>query len=188
MALRMVLFLACVLASQVSQANDELWARLKSEANLVVLMRHAESAGARPLEWDPSGQCKGEVMLTARGRDQARAIGQAFAVRGIQVAAVISSPMCRCSETARIAFGPQMTTDAELREVASADAPRMRLFQQTAQRLVAANRSKGLIVFVSHRPNIDQLSMELIDEGQLLVARAQSNGELEALGKITMPR
>jgi hypothetical protein len=37
---------------------------------------------------------------------------------------------------------------------------------------------------VSHRPNIDLLTLELIGEGELLVARTDAKGELNLLGKI----
>jgi hypothetical protein len=40
------------------------------------------------------------------------------------------------------------------------------------------------IVFVSHRPNIDLLTMELIDSGELLVGKVTGNGEIDVLGKI----
>jgi hypothetical protein len=42
-------------------------------------------------------------------------------------------------------------------------------------------------VFVSHRPNIDQLTMELIADGELLVGRANQRGEIEVLGRIAVP-
>ena len=40
---------------------------------------------------------------------------------------------------------------------------------------------------MSHRPNIDQLTMELVDEGELLVGRANASGEIDVLGKIKVP-
>jgi hypothetical protein len=43
------------------------------------------------------------------------------------------------------------------------------------------------VVFVNHRPNIDRLAMELIDEGDLLVGRANANGEIDVLGTIKVP-
>jgi hypothetical protein len=43
------------------------------------------------------------------------------------------------------------------------------------------------VVLVSHRPNIDLLTMELVDEGELLVGRANANGEIEVLGRIKVP-
>jgi phosphohistidine phosphatase SixA len=177
-----VLLLLNLLAQHVS-ANDLLWENLKTEADLVVLMRHTQPAGGNPLTWDESGSCKGESMLTVEGKAHARKIGEAFAKHGIKPF-VISSPMCRCRDTARIAFGEALVTDAALREIATADRERTSAFERKAQSLIAGHRGSSPIVFVSHRPNIDLLSLELIDEGELLVARADENGELTVLGKI----
>ena len=177
-----VLLLLNLLAQHVS-ANDVLWQNLKTEANLVVLMRHTQPAGGNPLTWDESGSCKGESMLTVEGKAHARKIGEAFAQHGIKPS-VISSPMCRCRDTARIAFGEALVTDAALREIATADRERTSAFERKAQSLIASHRGSSPVVFVSHRPNIDLLSLELIGEGELLVARANENGELTVLGKI----
>ena len=92
--------------------------------------------------------------------------------------------MCRCRDTARIAFGEALVTDAALREIATADRERTSAFERKAQLLIASHRGSSPVVFVSHRPNIDLLSLELIGEGELLVARANENGELTVLGKI----
>jgi hypothetical protein len=74
-----------------------------------------------------------------------------------------------------------------LREVASADSDRMKRFEQKAQSLIASYRGSVPVVLVSHRPNIDRLTMELVDEGDLLVGRANANGEIDVLGKIKVP-
>ena len=167
-------------------ANDDaLWKRLKSEGGLVVLMRHAQPAGGNPLLWDESGNCVGEPMLTDGGKAHARRIGEAFASRGIRPS-VISSPMCRCRDTARIAFGDALVTDGALREVASADSERAKQFERTAQSLIGSRRGPAPVVFVSHRPNIDLLTMELIDSGDLLVGQVNDKGEIDVLGKITV--
>src|SRR5690349_1062671 len=116
---RSLWFLLLLLPALQALANDDaLWKRLKSEGSLVVLMRHAQPGGGNPLLWDESGNCAGESMLTDDGKAHARRIGEAFASRGIRPS-VISSPMCRCRDTARIAFGDALVTDGALREVAS---------------------------------------------------------------------
>ena len=166
-------------------SDDALWKRLKSEEGLVVLMRHAQPAGGNPLMWDESGNCAGEPMLTDGGKAHARRIGEAFASRGIRPT-VISSPMCRCRDTARIAFGDAFVTDGALREVASADSERAKQFERTAQSLIGNRRGPAPVVFVSHRPNIDLLTMELIDSGDLLVGQVNDKGEIDVLGKITV--
>ncbi len=125
-------------------------------------------------------------MLTDEGKAHAKRIGAAFTAHGLKPV-VVSSPMCRCRDTARIAFGQEPAMDADLVETASADGRRMASFERRAQALIAARRGATPIVFVSHRPNIDRLSMELIDSGELLVARSNSKGEVEVLGKISVP-
>jgi len=164
-------------------ADDMLWKKLETEADLVVLMRHTQPAGGNPLTWDESGNCKGESMLTAGGEAHAKRIGAAFAAHGVKPR-IISSPMCRCRDTARIAFSGEVVTDESLREVASADSDRAKGFERKAQSLIASYRGRVPVVFVSHRPNIDLLTMELIDDGDLLVGRANANGEIDVLGKI----
>ena len=181
--MRIAIFLLLnVLAMHVG-ADEFLWERLRTEPNLVVLMRHTQPAGGNPLTWDASGNCKGESMLTAEGKAHARKIGEEFAKHGIKPT-VISSPMCRCRETARIAFGQEVVTDAALREIASADPERTNAFERKAQSLIGSYRGSSPVVFVSHRPNIDLLSLELVGEGELLVGRANAKGELDVLGKI----
>ena len=166
-------------------SDDALWKRLKSEGGLIVLMRHAQPAGGNPLLWDESGNCVGEPMLTEGGKAHARRIGEAFASHGLRPT-VISSPMCRCRDTARIAFGDAFVTDGALREVASADSERAKQFERTAQSLIGSRRGPAPVVFVSHRPNIDLLTMELIDSGDLLVGQVNDKGEIDVLGKITV--
>ena len=175
-------FLLCV--ASVSAHSNELLDRLKSEPNMVVLMRHAHSGGGRPLAWDETGGCSGEMRITEKGREQARRIGEAFAARGIRPA-LISSPMCRCLDTARAAFGGDPATHPELREIASADDSRARAFENAAKSMLLAKRGPAPVVFVSHQPNIDHLTMELVAEGELLVGRIGGNGEVEVLGRLT---
>lgn len=180
--------LACAaLAAFAAQADEQLWKRLVEEPDMVVLMRHEQSAGRAPLVWDETGQCRGENRLTARGREGARTIGEAFARHAIRPA-VISSPMCRCRDTAEIAFGSTYASDPELREVATADSARMKSFERVARSMLVAHRGKTPVVFVSHRPNIDWLTMELIDEGDLLVGRLGADGDIEILGKMRADR
>lgn len=169
-----------------ADADESLWARVKSEPNIVVLMRHMQSAGGRALVWDESGGCKGEAVLTALGRTEARKLGEVFSARSIKPF-VISSPMCRCRDTATIAFGHALL-DPDLREIASADTERLRVFDRKASSLLVQHRGRTPIVFVSHRPNIELLTLELVDEGELVVGRVSDAGEVQVLGKMRLPQ
>ena len=168
-----------------AQANDLLWTRIKAEPNIVILTRHMQSGGGKGLVWDQSGACAGEARLTSAGRADAQKLGALFAGQAIKPL-VISSPMCRCLETARIAFGEPLA-DPDLREIASADTERLRAFNQKATTLLLQHRGHTPIVFVSHRPNIELLTLELVEEAELVVGRISDNGEIEVLGKMRVP-
>ena len=113
--MRISLMISLLLLSFAAFADDDLWQKLQHEPNMVVVMRNAVSSGNRDgtnmLAWDPSGKCIGESTLTHEGKIQAKQIGEAFSRRGIKPF-VIASPMCRCRETAQIAFG-KFVTDPE---------------------------------------------------------------------------
>jgi phosphohistidine phosphatase SixA len=176
------------MASASSAGADEaaLWIKLRSEPHLVVFMRHTQSRGPNALTWDESGNCRGEVVLSEEGKAHAKKIGDAFIQHGVKPIRVISSPMCRCRETARIAFGSDYVTDALLREIASADSARTAAYEKTAISLIVTNLGNAPVVFVSHAPNINLLTLELIAEGDLLIGRANQNGEIDVVGKIRL--
>jgi probable phosphoglycerate mutase len=77
----------------------------------LVLARHGETA------WSKSSQHTGrtDIPLTDAGREQARRLGAVLA--GRTFSRVLSSPLSRASETARLAgFGDGMVVDHELQE------------------------------------------------------------------------
>ena len=166
-----------------SQADEQLWEMLKTRPNMIVLMRHTQARGGNALKWDESGKCRGESHLTPDGIEQAKKIGAAFAAHGIKPT-VISSPMCRCLETTKYAFNVTAVTDPNLRETSSADPAAIDTFIDTAHVLIASHHGVVPLVFVSHRPNIDQISMELIEIGVLLVGQVNESGDIEIIGRI----
>ena len=79
--------------------------------NEIVLVRHGET------EWSRSGRHTGrtDVPLTERGREDAVALAEAL--RGRTFELVLTSPLARAADTARLAgFGEVAETRAELRE------------------------------------------------------------------------
>lgn len=178
--------LSLALIAFTALADEMLWDKLRQDPNMIVLMRNSESSGNRDganmYVWDASGKCEGESTLTAEGKVQAKRVGAAFAQHGVRPT-VISSPMCRCTETARLAFGAY-STDPDLRQRPAADTGGQEAFQARASALLRKHRGKTPIVFVNHRPNIDSLTMELINIGELLVGRVTADGEVEVLGLI----
>ncbi|MCB1858719.1 MAG: histidine phosphatase family protein [Gammaproteobacteria bacterium] len=184
--MRTLILIMLLFTSLAVFADEELWQMLQSEPNMVVLMRNAESSGNRDganmFVWDATGKCSGESTLTAVGREQAKGIGAVFAEHDVEPI-VISSPMCRCMETAKIAFG-EYVTDPRLRQRPTTDSVGQEVFQAAARALLRKHRGNSPIVFVNHRPNIDAMTMELIKIGELLVGTVEEDGEIDILGKI----
>ena len=56
--------------------------------------------------------CSTQRNLSEEGRAHARRIGEEFRRRRIPVERVLSSPWCRCLETARLAFGKAKVSSA----------------------------------------------------------------------------
>ena len=186
MSMRLFWLVSLSLIAFAAAADNPLWEKLQKDSDMVVLMRNSESAGNRDgsdmLVWDSSGNCVGESMLTVKGKAHAKAIGEAFAKRGI-APKVISSPMCRCRETSQIAFGEYLT-DQDLRQRATGDADGNEVFEKKVNELLGKHRGKTPVVLVNHRPNIDALTMEFIDIGDLVVGTITQAGDIQVLGKI----
>jgi Histidine phosphatase superfamily (branch 1) len=66
--------------------------------------------------------CDNQRMLSAKGRDEARAIGRRVALLKLPAPEVLASPMCRTMETAQLMFGKVQTRN-EMREAESGDYP-----------------------------------------------------------------
>ena len=103
-AMRIALLLLLGIAFP-AKADESLWQLLKGGGQ-IVLIRHAVTT---PGVGDPPGftleDCATQRNLTEEGRAHARRIGAEFRKRGIPVGRVLSSPWCRCVETAKLAFG-----------------------------------------------------------------------------------
>ena len=101
----LLLSLLVVAAPTLAAADEALWELLRGGGQ-VVLIRHAVTT---PGVGDPPGfrlnECATQRNLTDAGREDARRVGATFRARSIPVGRVLSSPWCRCLETARLAFG-----------------------------------------------------------------------------------
>ena len=86
----------------VGDDSRETWTALVNGGQ-VALIRHGN---APPGYGDPPGfkidDCTTQRNLDDRGRAQARALGAAFRQHGVRVDKVLSSPWCRCLETAEL--------------------------------------------------------------------------------------
>lgn len=183
----LVLSLALPLAvTSEARADETLWGLLKAGGQ-VVLMRHAITT---PGVGDPDGMvladCKTQRNLSDEGRAHARQIGQVFRSRGVPVAQVLSSPWCRCMETARLAFGAEPEISTALSNLFGRADPQG---QQVARFKTLASRrpTSGNVVMVSHGSTILALTGISPAPAEMVVITPQGGGKFAVAGRLEVP-
>ena len=175
-----------LLAAPVAAAGDsqEAWAPLVS-GNHIALIRHGN---APPGYGDPPGfkidDCTTQRNLDERGRAQARALGAAFRQHGVRVDKVLSSPWCRCLETAELlALGPVDNTWA----VAASDRSPERL--AALKQMVSSWRGPGTLVVVTHALTVQALVGIMPGQAETVVLRPKRGPEpgVDVAGRIPVP-
>lgn len=172
-----------VIAPMAAVADErDAWAALVGGAH-VALVRHGN---APPGYGDPPGfkidDCATQRNLDDLGRAQARAIGEAFRQHGVQVDKVLSSPLCRCLETARLmALGPVESVLA----VASSDRSPEGL--PALKQMVGNWRGPGTLVLVTHAFTIRSLVGIMPEQAETVVVRRRSDdqGAVDLVGRIS---
>ena len=166
-----------------ARADEATWALLK-KGGQVVLVRHALTD---PGVGDPPGftlgDCKTQRNLSGSGRAEARRLGAAFRERAVPVARVLSSPWCRCIETAKIAFGSAPQSHAALGNLF--DRPGNRESQTTAfKELLAQAPKQGNLVLVTHGSTTLAFTGVSPATAEMVVITPSANGEFKVAGRI----
>jgi phosphohistidine phosphatase SixA len=163
---------------------DEGSLKALAQGGHVILVRHAAISGhAKALALDPSGNCANEENLSEQGRAQATRLKSMLDRAGVKFDLVLTSPYCRAKETAQLAFG-RATVDTNLTALENGTQEQALARSKAITELLAGRVGKGSIAMVTHRPNIDALTLELVDEGEAVVARIQPGGDLDVVGRI----
>src|SRR5881394_3600317 len=179
------LAVALMAAPVAAAASDEAWAAL-AKGGHVALVRHGN---APPGYGDPPGfkidDCATQRNLDELGRAQGRAVGEAFRQHGVPVDKILSSPLCRCLETARLmALGPVESVLA----VASSDRSPEGL--PALKQLVANWRGPGTLVLVTHAFTVKSLVGFMPEQAETVVVRPKPGDQagMDLVGRITTPR
>ena len=103
--MRALLLLFLLAVAPLAAADEALWALLRGGGQ-VLFIRHASTV---PGVGDPQGftleDCATQRNLSDAGRAEARRLGELLRRHDVPVETVLSSPWCRCIETAELAFG-----------------------------------------------------------------------------------
>ena len=185
----LLLLLAPVLALPVAaaHADDEAraWDALRAGGH-VALIRHASTV---PGLGDPAGirldDCTTQRNLSEAGQEEARRIGARFRSEKIAVDKVLTSPWCRCRDTARLAFGVAQDWEAlgSFFDDPHRDADRT---ERVMRRIgsYATQRTRGNVVMVTHNVNIASLTKLSVGTGEIVVVRPDGCCGLRVVGRI----
>jgi len=155
----------------------------------VALIRHGNAPPG--FGGDPPGvrldDCKTQRNLDDKGRAQGMALGEAFRRHGVRVDRVVSSPMCRCMDTATLMAVGQVESSSALLPDRDPNAP-VRLRQLKA--IVSGWRGPGTLVLMTHGFTIRPMIGIIPDQAETLVLRPTPGIEPGAsvVGRIAPPQ
>jgi broad specificity phosphatase PhoE len=179
LSLALALFLARI--EPAGGADSSTWGVLRTPG-AVVLLRHATAPGT----FDPPDarmdDCATQRNLDANGRAQARRIGEAFRQRGVSVDAVLSSPRCRCLDTARLAFGKAEVWEPLQGAPRDADQRQRRLAE--IQQRIEAHQTGSPLVLVTHGSVITGVTGRHVRMGELVVLQRRADGRHAVVGQL----
>lgn len=157
--------------------GKELVQALKNGGH-VIYFRHAETDPVVE-RWDKLvlEDCATQRNLSEEGRQQARRIGASFAALGIPVEKVLTSPWCRCVDTARLAFG-DIAISHDLRFPAMMGPEEFQHVRHALHEMLTTSPPEGYnTVLVSHSTNLmDAVGINPKPEGVAVVFKPHGDG------------
>lgn len=164
-----------------AHASEAVWEALRAPGSVVVL-RHSYAPGS----YDPPDarldDCSTQRNLDETGRAQARRIGEAFRLNGITVGRVLSSPRCRCLDTARLAFGKAEPWNVLQGALRDADLRRRLLIP--VRQAIAGHREELPLVLVTHGSVVSDLTGLRIGMGAFVVLGRGADGAPAVAGQL----
>jgi phosphohistidine phosphatase SixA len=184
-ALRAILLGLCTAADIAGAGEAEVWSALRAGGH-VVLMRHADAPGGFG---DPPGfkveDCATQRNLSAKGRADARKIGARLRSEGIAFETILSSPWCRCIDTATLLELGPVKTEPTFGNVFVLRDQREAL-TSGARAVVDQWSGSGTLLVVTHGTNIQALTGIQPASGEIVVVRGGNGGGRQAVGRLML--
>lgn len=185
--MRTLLALFAALAMILPAHADEAaaWAALRG-GSAVALMRHADAPGSG----DPAGwrldDCATQRNLSDKGRQDAQAVGARLKAERAVIAKVLSSPWCRCVDTARLMdVGPVERNGAFSNAFVLSE--RRGELADAARVVIGAWKGPGSLLVVTHGSNILELTGRHPASGEMVVVNARPDGSIAEIGRLPVP-
>ena len=178
------LALLLALAAFSAQGDEALW-NLLAGGGQVLFVRHGQTS---PGVGDPVGfkleDCATQRNLSAEGRAQAQRLGAEFRRRGIPLGELLSSPWCRCHDTAKLAFGPAKSWTALSNLFGRHGAAEQQV--SVLRPRIAGYKGKANLILVSHGSTAAALTGEHPAMGEMLVL-TPAGKSFRVAGRISVP-
>jgi phosphohistidine phosphatase SixA len=172
--------------AEVAGADDagDAWKALRAGGH-VALMRHADAPGG---VGDPPGfrveDCATQRNLSEKGRADAEKIGSRLKGEGIVFEKILSSPWCRCIDTAKLLNLGAVETEATFGNVVVLKDQRQAL-AAGARALIARWTAGGNLLVVTHGANIQALAGVWLASGEIVVVKGGSD-RTEPVGRLLL--
>lgn len=183
--LRVIVLLATCLMPGLGSADEALWKVLQGGGQ-VVLIRHALTT---PGVGDPEGMtltdCATQRNLSEEGREHARQLGERLRERKVPVGDVLSSPWCRCVETARLVLNREPVIEPALGNLFGRP-------EQTAAQIaklrpmVSRKPSSGNTLMLSHGSTILALTGVSPDTSEMVIVTPKADGRFVVAGRLAV--
>lgn len=179
------LLVGALLAPAALRADEALWSLLRGGGQ-VVLLRHASTD---PGVGDPAvfriNDCSTQRNLSEQGRAEARRLGEVLRGRAIPVAGVMSSPWCRCLETARLVFARAAAVQPALGNLFGR--PELQEPQVAQLKKVVEKVPQGGNLFlVTHGSTTHALTGVSPATGEMVVLTPQPGGGFRVAGRLAV--
>jgi phosphohistidine phosphatase SixA len=173
-------------ASEIARADDaaNAWKALRAGGH-VALMRHADAPGGFG---DPPGfrvdDCATQRNLSAKGRTDAEKIGARLKSEGVAFEKILSSPWCRCIDTATLLNLGPVVKEATFGNVVVLRDQREQ-FTAGARALIGKWTGQGNLLVSTHGANIQALTGISPASGEIIVVRGGS-ASAEPVGRLRL--
>ncbi|MDH5444413.1 MAG: histidine phosphatase family protein [Gammaproteobacteria bacterium] len=129
--------------------------------------------------------CKTQRPLSAKGRQQASTIGKIFQTRKIPVGKVISSPFCRCKQTAKLAF-KRFTLSDDLYFAMGLDRAGKQAKGEVLRKMLRQQPAKGKnTIIVAHTANLQEaVGLWPKPEGVAYIFKSGTNGNIKLVAMV----
>ncbi len=177
-------FAVMAMTATASELADKL--KLPNHA---LLMRHALAPGIG----DPAGyslaDCGTQRNLDAQGRQQAMRTGQWLKRQGIQTAMVLTSPWCRCKDTANLLGYGQPEVEPAIGSFFEASQEAADYTQRLQKRLAQLGPTKEdkALILVTHHVNILDYMGSHVGSGDLVLVQFDAHGKLISAKRYPSP-